>query len=219
MFIELKFRKKNWLLCCTYNPNRNNVPNHLDLLRRSLDLYSLEYEHFIQTSIKVFCDSFEFNILNNDGTCYKIPKDPSCIGLILTNNPNSFQNSEVIETGLSDFHKMTITVMKALFEKLKPNIIHYRDDRKFSNNKFREKLISRLSTENIRIDCNSKKIKFLQICIKALNELAPQKKKHSTGSNIPFINKTIKKAFMTRSRLRNISPKNRSDNKKCEYNK
>ena len=36
---------------------------------------------------------------------------------------------------------------------------------------------------------------------------------------MPFINKTIKKAFTTRSRLRNTYLKNRSDNNKREYNK
>ena len=60
---------------------------------------------------------------------------------------------------------------------------------------------------------------FLQICIKTLDELAPQKKKYSRGNNMPFINETIKKAFMTRIHLRNIYLKNRSDNNKCEYNK
>ena len=137
LFIELNFRKKKWLLCCTYNPNRKNISSHLNLLRKSLDLYSAEYEHFIivgdfntevtQTSMKVFCDSYEFKNLIKDATCYKNPENPSCIDLILTNNPNSFQNSEVIEAGPSDFHKMTVTVMKTTFQKLKPNIIHYRD--------------------------------------------------------------------------------------------
>ena len=128
-----------------------------------------------QTSMKVFSDSYVFKNLMKDATCYKNPENPSCIDLILTNNPNSFQNSKVIETGLSDFHKMMVTVMKTTFEKLKPNIIHYRDYRKFSNNKFRENLISCLSTENIRVDCNGMET-FLQIRIKALDELASQKK-------------------------------------------
>ena len=47
LFIELNICKKKWLLCCAYNPNRNNISNHLNLLRRSLDLYSAKYEHFI----------------------------------------------------------------------------------------------------------------------------------------------------------------------------
>ena len=175
---------------------------------------SAEYEHFIimgdfntevtQMSMMVSCHSYEFKNLIKDATCYKNLENPSCIDLILTNNSNSFQNSGVIETGLSDFHKMTVTVMKTTFEKLKPNIIHYRDYRKFSNDKFRENLISRLSTENIRVDCNGME-KFLQICIKTLDELAPQKKKYSRGNNMPFINETIKKAFMMTSRLKNIS--------------
>ena len=118
-----------------------------------------------QESMKAFFDSCEFTKnLIKDATCYKNPENPSCIDLILTNNPNSFQNSGVIETGLSDFHNMTVTVMKTTFEKLQPNIIHYKDYRKFSSDKFRENLISRLSTEKIRVDCNGMR-KFLQICI------------------------------------------------------
>ena len=131
-----------------------------------------------QTSMKVFYDSYEFKNLIKDATCYKNPENPSCIDLILTNNPNSFQNSGVIKTGLSDFHKMTLTLMKTTFEKIKPDIIHYRDYRKFSNYKFRENLISRLLTENIRVDCNGME-KFLEMCIKTLDELAPHKKKYS----------------------------------------
>ena len=41
---------------------------------------------------------------------------------MLTNSPNSFQNSCAIETGLSDFHKRTATVLEIKFEKLKPRI-------------------------------------------------------------------------------------------------
>ena len=32
LFIKLNFLKKKWLLCCTYNPNRNHISSHLDLL-------------------------------------------------------------------------------------------------------------------------------------------------------------------------------------------
>ena len=54
LFIELNFRKKKWLLCCIYNPNRNNISNHLDLLRRSLDLYSAEYENLLRRVWRFF---------------------------------------------------------------------------------------------------------------------------------------------------------------------
>ena len=28
-FVETNLRKKKWLLCCYYNPDRNNITNHL----------------------------------------------------------------------------------------------------------------------------------------------------------------------------------------------
>ena len=44
---------------------------------------------------------------------------PSCIDLLLTNQPKNFQSSSAVETGLSDFNKKTVTVMKTTFKKLK----------------------------------------------------------------------------------------------------
>ena len=41
-------------------------------------------------------------------TCYKNQMNPSCIGLNLTNSPKYFRNSNVFDTGVSDFHKMTV---------------------------------------------------------------------------------------------------------------
>ena len=41
----------------------------------------------------------------------------------------------VIETGLSNFHKMCITLMKMYYSKQKP-IIHYRKFKDFNNDSF-----------------------------------------------------------------------------------
>ena len=49
--------------------------------------------------------------------CFKNPEKPSCIDLILTNYPRSFQNSCAIETRLLDFHKLIVTVMKTTYKK------------------------------------------------------------------------------------------------------
>ena len=62
----------------------------------------------------------------------------------MTNNPLRFQNSYVLETGLPGFHKLTISVLKTTFTKLKPRVIHYRGYKMFSNNKFRQKLLVEL---------------------------------------------------------------------------
>ena len=122
--------------------------NHLDALRRNLDLYSSEYKHVIlvenfkvetkELCMQSFHELYGLRNLISEPTCYKNPEKPSSIDLILTNSSSSFQNSRAIETGLSDFHKMTITVMKTTFQKLKPKLIYYRDYSRFSNDKFRE---------------------------------------------------------------------------------
>ena len=77
--------------------------------------------------METFCESYGSKNLINVPTCHKNPPNPSCIDLILKNSPLSFQSSSVIETGLSDFHKMIVTVMKTTFQKLDPKIIYYRD--------------------------------------------------------------------------------------------
>ena len=49
-------------------------------------------------------------------TCFKSLENPTCIDLILRNQPKYFQNSNVFETELSDFHKLTFPVLKAYFQ-------------------------------------------------------------------------------------------------------
>ena len=128
-FFDLNLHKKKWLVCCSCNPNKSNISRHLDTLRKSLDLYSAHYENTIligdfnvsidDPHMESFCESYRFKSLIKDPTCFKNPESPSCIDLILTNNPYSFQNSWVIETGLSDFHKMIVLVMKTITETYK----------------------------------------------------------------------------------------------------
>ena len=54
---------------------------------------------------------------------FKNPEISMYIVLILSNRPQSFQNSRGSETGFSDFHKMTLTVMKKYCQKHKLRII------------------------------------------------------------------------------------------------
>ena len=97
---------------------------------------------------------------------------------MLTNSPYSFQFSRVIETDLSDFHKMIVLVMKTTFQKLKPRIVQYRDYTQFSNENFRKKLLENLSLENINTNSNGLE-NFIQICMNTLDQMAPRKKIHT----------------------------------------
>ena len=53
----------------------------------------------------------------------------------------------MLDTGLSDFHLMTVTVMRKSFEKLKPRTINYRSYKHFSNEAYKESLLHELSKE------------------------------------------------------------------------
>ena len=58
--------------------------------------------------------------LNRGPACFKNPNNPSCIDLFLTNRQQYFQQTCAIETGISDFHKMVVTVMNTHYKKQKP---------------------------------------------------------------------------------------------------
>ena len=83
-----------------------------------------------------FCETYILHNLVKHLTCFKNPENPSCIDLLLTNKPLSFQTTTVIKTGISDFHKMIVAVMKTHFPKLKPRVIRYRKHKTFNNDAF-----------------------------------------------------------------------------------
>ena len=86
--------------------------------------------------MNAFCERYSLSSLIKELTCYKNPANPSYTDLILTNSPRSFQNSSVVETGLSDFHSMIVTVLKTKFQRLPSEIRNYRDYSNFDNGTF-----------------------------------------------------------------------------------
>ena len=64
------------------------------------------------TALSNLCEIYNLKNLIKDKTCFKSPNKSGCIDLIITNRPKRFPNYMVIATGLSDFHKMCITVME-----------------------------------------------------------------------------------------------------------
>ena len=135
---------------------------------------------------------------------------------MLTNSYRSFQNSCAIETGLSDFHRLVVTVMKAYFQKQKPKVVTYRDYKNFSENDYRQKITYELSllgyANDIPFDV------FMNICKATLDKVAPLKQKYVRSNHSPFLNKEILKAIMNRTRLRNKFLRSRSTEDRSAYN-
>ena len=163
-----------------------------------------------------FCNAYNLSTLIKEPTCYKNPDNPSCIDLILTNSPRSFQGFCVGETGLYDFHKLVVTIMKTTFQRLPPKIRTYRNFRKFYNHKFRETLVKELSLANTWNDDISN---FIDICMRSLEKHAPLKKKYIGGNRLPFMNKELSKAIMHGSKFRNNFLGHRSNENRKKYSK
>ena len=104
-----------------------------------------------------FCKTYNLQNLVRDPTCYENPSKPTCIDLILTNFPKSFQHTQTIETGLPDFHKLTWTVLKTHFPRLKPNIVNYKDYEGFVNDYFRSELLQDINSSESDLSKNFKK--------------------------------------------------------------
>ena len=121
--IELNLRKKKWLMFCYYNPHKHLLKYHLFHIESAINFYSKTYENLIilddfnaeisDSSMESFYTINNFKCIIKEPTCYKNPDNPTCIDLILTNCPKNFQESSTLETGISDFYKMVLTVFKS----------------------------------------------------------------------------------------------------------
>ena len=163
-----------------------------------------------------FCESYNLKSLIKQPICYKNPDKPTCIDLILTNVPCMFQSTCVIETGLSDFHLMTVTVVRKTYKKLSPRIISYRSYKGFSNETFRDCLMNNLSNEVFSNNDNGLE-NFCKTTMDTLNLFAPIKKKYARGNEMPFMTKDLSKEMMTRSRLRNKYLKDKTEENRLLY--
>ena len=123
----------------------------------------------------------------------------------------------IIATGLSDFHLMTLTVMRKSFKKYQPKIINYRSYKNFSNGKYRKTLINNLSKENFITNDDGFQ-RFCHISLVTLNKHAPCKKKHARVK-VPFFNKELSKEIMTWTKLWNIFLQNGSEKNSIRYTK
>ena len=125
ILVEINLRKSKLLLIGTYHSTHEDYgvsdTVFLDKIGEALDMYP-SYDKFLiagDLNIKEEESHFDEFLYEMDAknlvkvpTCFKNADNPSCIDLFVTNGHKSFMKTTAVSTGLSDFHKMIITVMR-----------------------------------------------------------------------------------------------------------
>ena len=147
------------------------------------------------------CDTFSLSNHVNGVTCVKSQNGTS-IDVMLTNRPRRFHNISLIETGLSDCHKMIVSVFRAFFKRLPAKVIECRNYETFVHNEFLLNLDQELIRSNSYNDKQQYDI-FTSIIRKVLDKYAPLKMNKLRGNQAKFTTMKFRKAIMDRSRFKN----------------
>ena len=124
-FVELNLKRTNWVVQSDlYNPDRNSISAHLDLISCGLDLHSSKLNNYIIVDSWCQFSSNYYekilwtvkievwkNIIKESTYCQNLNTFRDfdliwIIDLILYNKTKSFQRYSVIDTGLFGFLKM-----------------------------------------------------------------------------------------------------------------
>ena len=111
-----------------YHPPSQPDQYFCSTLHKALDVY-FNYKNILligdfnaqvgETRLNTFLYQHELANINKEPTCYKNSENPSCIDFILSNRPKSFFKTNTVFTGLSDFHKLVLSVFKKNISKIK----------------------------------------------------------------------------------------------------
>ena len=221
--LEINLRKEKWLFVFIYRPPNQNLPYFIETLSNQIDFYSVKYDNVIvtgdfnelctSTEISSFMTKHDLQSLLTTPTCFK-SVNGRCIDLILTNRKDRFRITSSLETGLSDHHHLVYSMLKTKFDRRPPIKQSYRSFKNFSLENFRSDLSLRLSMTQPGIFSI-----FNSTLLETIEYHAPLKTRVLRGNNKPHVNKTLRKAIMKRSRLKNIANRTGSSNDYVIYKK
>ena len=128
-----------------YHSPSQNEEYYFNCLDKDLDTYSNYgkallvgdfHTEIIEHYIESFLYEHELSHLVKEKTCFKNMQNPSCIDLLLNNNNYAFQQTTTVCSGLSDCHKLLLTVLKTSIPTDNLRQITYRDYKNFDSLKF-----------------------------------------------------------------------------------
>ena len=169
--LELVIAKKKWCILLAYRPPDTNKTMFFKEIYITLNKILGKYDNILLAGdlnideLKTGSDSSNhlsdvkdvFNLTNlvKKPTCFK-SQDGTVIDLMLTNRPRSFLKSQNFEIGLSDYHKLVVSILRASFKKLTRKIKIYRNQKCFNQDNFLRDLDSRLLQAELYKNCDER---------------------------------------------------------------
>ena len=219
--IELNIRNKKWLIFNIYRPDRTDVNLFLRNLSDAIHFYEMSYDNIIaigdfnleptDPKITNFLELIDMENVMKAKTCFKTTRG-TCIDLILTNSKNSIQSTGIVETGLSDFHLLIYTMLKTKYMKLPAKKVKYRDYKYFNEEFFLYELNHCLTNNTLE-----NYDQFENLFTNILQRHAPLKTKLVRANSKPYVTKNLRKAIMTRSRLKVLANKTKKPEDMVRY--
>ena len=121
---------------------------------------------------------------------------------MLTNRPRSFHHTSLIETGMSDCHKLILSLFRAFFKRIPAKTIEYRHYSQFSPEAFLHEIDQELNKGMICSSQDKQYDLFSDIFRTILDLHAPLKTKRIRGNQAKFMTKELSKSIMNRSRFK-----------------
>ena len=162
--------------------------------------------------MKAFCNQYKLKSLNEEPICFKYVNKPSCIDSFLTDNSKCFEDCLTLETGLSYFQKLIVTITKTKLKHFLPKIVNYRDYKNFDTRVFKDRL-------ELTLKSTTSFGELEETFMVLLNKFAPFKCKYLRANDSKFTTKELRKATMFRTSSRHQFLMIKTPETKAKYNK
>ena len=154
------------------------------------------------TYLSELCDTFSLTNIINGKTCFKAQKGAS-IDVLLTNRPGSFHKTGIFETGISNHHKLILSVFHSYFTHIPPKTNEYRNNKTFNETVFIHDLDQELLKGEMYKSNNEIYSTFTEVFRLVLDKHTPIKVRKVRGNQGPFMTKERSKAILNKSKIRN----------------
>jgi hypothetical protein len=214
--IEVNLGKTKWLMMCLYKIQHIKDHEFEEIMTDMIDNIILDYdkylimgdvnfnmldEHQSTNSVSQICDLFDLRNIITQPTCFKSPRG-TLIDVILSPNRKCIQTQGIVDTGLSDYHRMIYVVTKNHAPVPQRKQVTYRSFKSLNEREYINDLeMAPFHVGEIFNDVDDQYFYFSKMFSDITNEHVPLKTRNVKPNPPPFMKCTYRKSIMNKARL------------------